>query len=79
MIYHSNMTDTINGRIKHLRTTRGDSIPELADYLGVSIKVIYNIESGLNLPAIDTLIKLSNKYGVSIDYICKGFERGNVK
>lgn len=42
---------------------------DLAQYLKVSVATISHYESGSSLPDVNTLIKLADYYGVSVDYI----------
>lgn len=42
---------------------------DLAQYLNVSVATISHYESGSSLPDVNTLVKLANYYGVSVDYI----------
>lgn len=55
--------------IRELRTKRGLTQVELAGMLGVSKSVISSYENGVHLPPYDILIKLSNLFGVSCDYL----------
>ena len=55
--------------IKELRMKRGLTQVELAGMLGVSKSVISSYENGVHLPPYDILIKLSNLFGVSCDYL----------
>lgn len=55
--------------IKELRIQRGLTQVELASMLGVSKSVISSYENGVHLPPYDILIKLSNLFGVSCDYL----------
>ncbi|MDE7252588.1 MAG: helix-turn-helix domain-containing protein [Acetatifactor sp.] len=55
--------------ISALRAERGIYQKELADYLKVSIGTISNYEQGIHNPDYETLCKLADFYGVSIDYL----------
>ncbi len=56
-------------KIKDLRTKRGLTQTQLAELLGVSKSVISSYENAVHLPPYDILIKLSNMFGVSCDYL----------
>lgn len=54
-------------RLKMLRETKGIGQKAVAIYLHVSVSTISNYESGTHQPDLDTLKKLADFYGVSID------------
>ncbi len=55
--------------IKKLRTSFGYTQQELADKMQLSKSTIAMLENGSRLPSVDTLVKLSNIFNVSTDYI----------
>lgn len=55
--------------LKHLRIRKGLRQKDLAAILNVSPSTISNYENGVHSPDLDTLCKLSNFYGVSLDYL----------
>ena len=52
-----------------LRENREIYQKDLATYLGVSVGTISNYEKGIHEPNMDTLCKLADYYGVSVDYM----------
>jgi transcriptional regulator with XRE-family HTH domain len=64
--------NTIGSRIELIRRNNNVSREELCDYLDVSKKVLYNIENDISMPSVEVLVKLHNKFKVSIDYILLG-------
>ena len=56
-------------RLKELRTDIGFTQKQLADRLVLSKNVICEYEKGRSEPNIDTLIKLADTFGCSIDYL----------
>lgn len=54
-------------RLKELRTERGLSQKEVADALACSITVYSRYETGAREPSIDSLIRLADFYGVTLD------------
>lgn len=56
-------------RIAELRKERHISQTELGRRLNLSQKMISSYESGVHQPSLDTLKKLSEIFGVSVDYI----------
>lgn len=55
--------------LKHLRQVNFLSQEELANKLNISRSNIANYETSKNLPSIEILQKMSNLFGVSIDYL----------
>ena len=56
-------------RIKELRTEKGLLQSDVAKYIGKSERIVGFYEKGERDPNTDTLIKLSELFEVSIDYI----------
>lgn len=56
-------------RLKLLRIEKKLSQPELAQLIGVSKSMISFWENGINEPTISNLIKLSQVFDVSTDYL----------
>ncbi|AEE98054.1 helix-turn-helix domain-containing protein [Mahella australiensis] len=56
-------------RIKELREEAKISQAELASILGVTQQALSNYENGLREPDLDTINKIANYFGVSIDYL----------
>ena len=54
-------------RLKELRSERGLSQKELADVLACSVTVYSRYETGAREPSLDTLIRLADFYGVTLD------------
>lgn len=56
-------------RLRQIREKAQKTQAELAKYLGVSRQCYNNYELGNREPSTNTLIKLSEYFGVSIDYL----------
>lgn len=56
-------------RLKQLRAEKGVLQSDLATIANVSSKTISSYEQGNSEPNIDTLVKLSNYFSVSVDYL----------
>lgn len=56
-------------RFKELRTSYKYTQNEIADIFDVSVQAVYNWEKGIFMPTIDSLIKLSEFFNVSTDYL----------
>ncbi len=55
--------------VKKLRTAHNYSQVQLAEKLGVSKQTVSNWENNNILPSIDMLIRISNFFSVSTDYL----------
>lgn len=51
---------------------------EMADKFGVSRQTIYKWENGVTYPEVDKIIKISEFFDVSIDYLLKNNLKGNI-
>lgn len=56
-------------KLKKLRLSKNYSQQALADKLSVTKSLISSYEQDLRLPSLDMLIKISNEFGVSTDYL----------
>ena len=65
---------TIADRILSLRKSKGMSQEQLADAIGVSRQAVSKWESEQATPDIDKVVIMSERFGVTTDYILKGIE-----
>ena len=56
-------------KLKDLRKENKKTLQDMAKYLGISHPAYFKYETGENKPTIETLIKLADYYGVSLDYL----------
>jgi transcriptional regulator with XRE-family HTH domain len=56
-------------RLKELRKKKGITQEELARHLSLSTSTIGEYEIGGNSPKVDTLIRLSKYFNVTVDYL----------
>lgn len=56
-------------RLKELRLENEKTQEEMAKILGVSRQVYANHENGINEPSLDMLIKISNHFECSVDFL----------
>lgn len=56
-------------RLKEIRTQKGLTQRQVADYIGCAPSVYSRYETGDREPSIDILIQLSQYMNVSVDYI----------
>lgn len=61
--------NTIGYRIKELRTEKHISQSQLGEMLGVSQDTVSLWEKSKSLPSVDIIIKLSEIFSVSCDYL----------
>lgn len=62
--------DIFPQRLKQLRHELNLSQKELAESIEISAMAISTYESGTKSPSIDTVFKISQKYNISIDWLC---------
>src|SRR5438034_3250072 len=70
--------ESIGERLKRLRTERGLSQRDLSSP-GVSYAYISRIEAGARRPSVKALRKLSEKLGVTADYLETGSQIGDTE
>lgn len=70
-VTQANSAETIGARLKRLRLQRGFSQRDLSSP-GVSYAYISRIEAGARTPSVKALRKLSQKLGVSVEYLETG-------
>lgn len=61
-------------QLKILRTQKGVSQQKVADYLEITRQAYSNYENGNRDPDNETLLKLGEYFGVSVDYLLRGKE-----
>ena len=59
-------------RIQQVRKTGGLSQEEFADRLGVSRQAVSKWESGQSVPDAEKIVRMSEVFGVTTDYLLKG-------
>ena len=62
-------------KIMNLRKKRGWSQEELASHLAISRQSVSKWESGASVPDLDKILKLSEIFNVTTDYLLKETER----
>lgn len=58
--------------LKQIRKERGYTQLKVSIDLNISREALSHYENGKREPSIETLLKMSNYYNVSIDYLIKG-------
>lgn len=64
-----NNKDNIMEKLKELRKERRLKQADVARALNISVQVYCNYENSLREPSQETLIKLADFFGVSVDYL----------
>ncbi len=59
----------ISQRIKELRKIKGVTQGELAEEIGVDMKMVSYYETGKSIPSVDALIKIAMIFDVTVDYL----------
>lgn len=59
----------MNNRIRELRKTRGITMKQLGEVLGLAESTISQYENGKRQPDYETLLRLGEYFGVSVGYI----------
>ncbi len=59
-------------RLRELRKSKGISLKELGAIIGVAESTMSLYESGKRQPDYETLLKLAEYYGVTVDYLLRG-------
>lgn len=72
-------TMTLGEKLSKLRKQNNDTQEQLADILGVSRQAVSKWESNLTYPETDKLIRISELYNCSLDYLLKDAEETNDK
>ncbi len=65
-------------KLKELRKEKGISLKELGSVVGVAESTMSLYENGKRQPDYETLLKLAEYFGVTVDYLLRGgneFER----
>lgn len=61
-------------QLRELRTAKGVSQQVVADYLEITRQAYSNYENGNRDPDNETLLKLAEYFGVTVDYLLRGKE-----
>lgn len=62
---------TLADKIIHLRKKTGWSQEQLAEYMNISRQSVSKWESGASVPELDKIIKMSDLFGVTTDYLLR--------
>lgn len=62
----------IGSRIREERKKRNFTIAELSERVGISSNFLGNIERGVDIPSVETLINIANALFVGVDTLLQG-------
>lgn len=62
----------IGGRIKMLRKARHWPQKQLANLIGIRYEQLNKYEGGFHIPAVETLVRLADALGTTLDYLITG-------
>jgi transcriptional regulator with XRE-family HTH domain len=68
---------SLGERIKRLRQERGWSQAQLGQKLGVHQKQVSGYERDIHVPSTDLLIRISEAFDVTLDYLVSGGQAGS--
>ena len=72
------MSETLNNRIRKLRKEKGFTQLQLAEMLNITDKAVSKWEIGEGNPDIGLLPKISQIFGVTVDYLLTGNMTNNI-
>lgn len=64
--------ETIGDRIKFLRNSYSMNQSTFSNTINISQASLSDLEKGKTKPSVDTLINISEKFGISLDWLVKG-------
>lgn len=59
--------DGVGGRLRTLRSARGDTLAEVAAATGISVSTLSRLEAGRRRPSLELLLPLARRYQVPLD------------
>ena len=63
--------ENIGGNLLRLRKEHKLSREKFAELIDVSSRIVYDYEDGFKTPSLDTLVRIANLYGVTLDDILR--------
>lgn len=58
-----------NERLKQLRTSKGVTQKQVAEFLNIQSNSVQRLEYGTARPSLDTVMNLADYFDVSLDYL----------
>ena len=69
--------ERIGKRIQQLRKLKKMSQADLAEYTGMSVSYISHIETGIKHASLESIIRIANALGITVDQVLNGNQTGN--
>ena len=69
--------ERIGKRIQQLRKLKKLSQADLAEYTGMSVSYISHIETGIKHASLESVVRIANALGVTVDQVLNGNQTGN--
>lgn len=69
--------ERIGRRVQQLRKVKGLSQADLADLTDMSVAYISHIETGAKRASLESVVRIANALGVTVDQILSGNQKGN--
>lgn len=63
--------ENIGANLLRLRKEHKLSRQKFSDLIDVSTRIVYDYEDGFKIPSLDTLVRIANLYGVTLDDILR--------
>jgi transcriptional regulator with XRE-family HTH domain len=63
--------ENIGGNLLRLRKEHKLSREKFAELIDISSRIVYDYEDGFKTPSLDTLVRIANLYGVTLDDILR--------
>jgi len=69
--------ERIGRRVQQLRKSKGLSQADLADITDMSVAYISHIETGVKRASLESVVRIADALGVTVDQILNGNQKGN--
>ena len=69
--------ERIGKRIQQLRKLKKLSQADLAEFTGMSVSYISHIETGIKHASLESVVRIANALGVTVDQVLNGNQTGN--
>lgn len=63
---------TFGQRVERTRNKFNHTREELAEYIGTTPKIVYNVEKGISEPNLKFIYRVCERYKISADYLIFG-------
>jgi len=67
----------MSASVNELRKLKKMSQADLAEYTGMSVSYISHIETGIKHASLESIIRIANALGITVDQVLNGNQTGN--